>query len=216
MDMLLDCGLVYVCQQWPVRGLPLFGPDGLHLDGLATSLDCPLALAGDLLHGGLDDLHALLGGIWGIFIGRVHTVMQVLLTDALQVIRPPRHPQPRVGVGELAGLDGLLGFCLGLGLLPCLNYLIDCCLDRVSWWWWLAVIWLANIYIMGPFSGWEKLLAGDYCISLLDYNLGLLPLMVSWAAPLIWYFPPMMLAPMVFHLIDRPGDELAMSEVLLA
>jgi hypothetical protein len=69
---------------------------------------------------------------------------------------------------------------------------------------------------MGPFSGWEKLLAGDYCISLLDYNLGLLPLMVSWAAPLIWYFPPMMLTPMVFHLIDRPGDELAMSEVLLA
>jgi hypothetical protein len=44
----------------------------------------------------------------------------------------------------------------------------------------------------------------------------LLPLMVSWAAPIIWYFPPMMLAPMVFHLINRPGDELAMSEVLLA
>jgi hypothetical protein len=69
---------------------------------------------------------------------------------------------------------------------------------------------------MGPFSGREKPLAGDYCISLLDYNLGLLPLMVSWAAPLIWYFPPMMLAPMAFHLINRPGDELAMSEVLLA
>jgi hypothetical protein len=63
MDMLLDCGLVHVCQQWPVRGLPLFGPDGLYLDGLATSLDCPLALAGNLLHNGLDDLHALLGGI---------------------------------------------------------------------------------------------------------------------------------------------------------
>jgi hypothetical protein len=69
---------------------------------------------------------------------------------------------------------------------------------------------------MGPFSGWEKPLAGDYCISLLDYNLGLLPLIVSWAAPLIWYFPPMMLAPMAFHLINQPGDELAISKVLLA
>jgi hypothetical protein len=38
---------------------------------------------GNLLHGGLDDLHALLGGIGGIFVRRLYIVLQVLLTDAL-------------------------------------------------------------------------------------------------------------------------------------
>jgi hypothetical protein len=66
-----------------VRGLPLFRLDGLHLDGLAILLDRPLALVGDLLHGGLDDLHALLGGIGGIFVRRLYVVLQVLLADAL-------------------------------------------------------------------------------------------------------------------------------------
>jgi hypothetical protein len=132
MDMLLDRGLVYVCQQWLVQGLPLFRPDSLHLDSLATSLDRPLALTGNLLHSGLDDLHTLLSGIGGIFVRRLHAVLQVLLANALQVICPPYHPQPWVGVGELTSLDGLLGFCLGLGLLPCLDHCINSSLDMVG------------------------------------------------------------------------------------
>lgn len=42
-----------------------------------------------------------------------------------------------------------------------------------------------NIYIIGPFSGQEKPLVGDYLISLLDYSLGLLLLIVRGTTPLI-------------------------------
>jgi hypothetical protein len=158
-----------------VRGLPLFRPDSLHPDGLAASLDHPLALAGNLLHGGPDNLHALLSSILGIFIRHVHTVTQVLLTNALQVIHPSHYPQPQVSISELASLDSLLGFCLGLGLLPCLDHCINSDLDMLGG---CSLGLLLQLLvrawhpdIMGPFLGQEKPLAGHNLISLLDHNL---------------------------------------------
>jgi hypothetical protein len=50
--------------------------------------------------------------------------------------------------------------------------------------------------IMGPFSGWEKPLAGYHLISLLDCNPRLFLLLRAWSTSTILYYPSMMFAPM--------------------
>jgi hypothetical protein len=49
---------------------------------------------------------------------------------------------------------------------------------------------------MGPFSGWEKPLAGHHLISLLDCNPRLFLLLRAWSTSTILYYPSMMFAPM--------------------
>jgi hypothetical protein len=94
--------------------------------------------------------------------------------DALQILRPPNHPQPGVCISQLASLDGLVCLGPGLGLLPCLDHRINSGLDVGSRYCpglllqRLVGAWHPDI--TGPFSGWEKPLVGYYLISLLDCN----------------------------------------------
>lgn len=76
-----------------MRGLPLFGLDCFHLDGLAAMLDYLLALVGHLLHNILDHLHPLLCGIHGVFLQGRHAGQQVMGLDALQIVGPLSYTQ---------------------------------------------------------------------------------------------------------------------------
>lgn len=97
--------------------------------------------------------------------------------DALQIVSLSHHPQLGVCISQLAGLDGLVCLSPGLGLLPGLHHLIHhsldiwggCCLGLLLGL--LIRAWHPDI--IRPFLGWEKPLAGNHLISLLDYNLRL-------------------------------------------
>lgn len=140
-------------------------------------LDCLLALTGHLLYGIPDCLHCLLSGIYRVFLQGRHAGQQVMGLDALQIVSLSYHPQPGVCISQLAGLDGLVCLSPGLGLLLGLHHLIHCSLDI----WGGCCLGLLlgllirawHLDIIGPFSGWEKPLAGDYLISLLDCDLRL-------------------------------------------
>jgi hypothetical protein len=125
LHVLRDTSLVHVRLQRPVRRLAGLRARRRRADARAALLHHALAAARQLVHGIPDHpyplLHAVLGtlGLSSILRGgRLDQLLQVLRVHAIQVPRPPRHAQPRVGISRLVRLDSRPLLVLGPRALP--------------------------------------------------------------------------------------------------
>jgi hypothetical protein len=115
--MLLDACLVYICVQWLLQDLVGHHAYHGHPNAIPAVLHSVLTASCKLQHGVPHALRGLTDQVLLLSVRGRDNIKHILEVNARQVPRPPRHPQPGIGIMQ----------CLALDCLPhCLLLVVGC------------------------------------------------------------------------------------------